>query len=742
MSMFDSMLCAFLLGIFIQGRSILWPFLFILIYLLFTTTNRRRVLLFAAVFLLAYSYGAFRGEKADFPKEGRWQVKGTMRRKGDCHQRIAYMSREYLLENFTKGKTGEVYSSTLRCRDFGRASFPGEFDEEGYFFAKGIQGVCTATEVSFIQKAPFYSTIPEKIRTFLYARTEDLSPSLKQMTRRILLGSAETGDKEMLTQMKDLGVAHLLAVSGLHVQYLFTWGLVLLYYPLGDRKLAAGFLFLVLFLYAYILSFPASILRATLFLCYQEAAKHLGMKENRRRRFLLSLSLVLFFFPFAYMDPGLALSFLCAMAIDLSKSDGRGLQKSLQLGIYINLFTFPVIVHRMGDFSLGVFLANLFLIPAFSVLFGAGLLYLVIGTVFLKTIYEVLFQGFTLLMQALLKLSPGIIHVQGGLTLSQWILYTAAVFLFIQWKREGFVLYAQPELRERKLREKTLWHIRRILYLWMILVLLLPMGQRMLPGRLTMLDVGQGDAFLFQSGSLHFLFDTGGRKDFRTGENVQAKALAKKLQAYGVSELHGVFLSHDDYDHAGNLSELKELLPIRRIYRSPGGEKREGEVFVKTGDRIAGKGFSIQVLDEGRFDSSDKNNAGMIILLDFGPKVLLLGDREAITDLPKADILKVAHHGSKKGTKDALLGAVQPSIALLSYGKDNRYGHPDADVLLRLEKRNILIYSTAGDREIQVFSLFGQMHVLTAKMREDILLLLLFFLLLLCKIYVNIYIGM
>ena len=94
----------------------------------------------------------------------------------------------------------------------------------------------------------------------------------------------------------------------------------------------------------------------------------------------------------------------------------------------------------------------------------------------------------------------------------------------------------------------------------------------------------------------------------------------------------------------------------------------------------------------GQWDAEDKNNHCLVMYLDFGGGILLMGDQEEDHALPydtmpaPLSLLKAAHHGSRKGSSATLLGRLRPAQALISCGADNRYGHPTPETLARLRK--------------------------------------------------------
>ena len=259
----------------------------------------------------------------------------------------------------------------------------------------------------------------------------------------------------------------------------------------------------------------------------------------------------------------------------------------------------------------------------------------------------------------------------------------------------------------------------------------------------TMLDVGQGDGLVLSFSSGHpfaqekvFLCD-GGSSDV---QNVGRYRLLPYLEYRGIREVEAVFVSHADEDHISGLEEIlhmmaegqssvrirKLLLPVW-MERDPAAESlrlaaREAEVpavYLSAGDSvkisISGSGeetAEIRILHPFPQGGAREGNAGSLVFrLDCGSfRALFTGDLEGAGEeeilpfLSDTDCLKVAHHGSGNSTLQVFLEQTDPRIALISCGRNNRYGHPHRELLQRLSDCGSDIYRTdrAGAVKITV----------------------------------------
>ncbi|MCP4654743.1 MAG: DNA internalization-related competence protein ComEC/Rec2 [bacterium] len=228
---------------------------------------------------------------------------------------------------------------------------------------------------------------------------------------------------------------------------------------------------------------------------------------------------------------------------------------------------------------------------------------------------------------------------------------------------------------------------------------------------LVVFDVGQGDAILLRDGPRALLVDGGGWPAGDLGGRVLLPALAE----VGVRRLEAVALTHPDLDHCGGLVDLVHYLPVREIWMAPGWLKGgcASQLLSAPGprwrvmwrDERAHLGrWRLRALHPGAGERHGENDRSLVLMAEFaGRRALLTGDIEAtgerdlvrrLGDGLRADVLKVAHHGSKTSTTPQLLRCVRPRIGLVSAGQANPYGHPAPLILGRLEAHGVRVLRT------------------------------------------------
>lgn len=242
------------------------------------------------------------------------------------------------------------------------------------------------------------------------------------------------------------------------------------------------------------------------------------------------------------------------------------------------------------------------------------------------------------------------------------------------------------------------------------------------PLTVSFVNVGQGSAtFLHQPGKCAMLVDAGPAS--------QGESLRKVLQQAGVSKLDYVVITHPHPDHYVGLQIIAGDVQIKE-FSDNGDPGKEGEGYadyrelqsdlpysvLASGDSWQCGDIKIDVLHPPPAfvgDSEDANHRSLVLRVSFNTfRMLLMGDVAGLgeeellrgTEDLRAMVMTVAHHGAADATSDALLARVKPQLAIISVGRDNSIGAPDAAVLQRLTEHNVHTFRTdeSGTLQIQV----------------------------------------
>ena len=235
--------------------------------------------------------------------------------------------------------------------------------------------------------------------------------------------------------------------------------------------------------------------------------------------------------------------------------------------------------------------------------------------------------------------------------------------------------------------------------------------------RVWFLDVGEGDCTLIQTATATLLVDTG------EADAALSRKIVQKLEKAGVETIDCLVLTHPHSDHVGGVPAILEAFTVKECAMPLTVD--ENEAFSDALDALLGGGVTARILEAGRSytygdltldflspardaEYTAVNNQSAVFRVAYGAATLLMmGDAEiaveedilsrySADDLQSA-LLKVGHHGAGGGSSYAFLSVVAPTYAVISVGAENTYGHPDEEVLWRLQAVGATVYRT--DRE-------------------------------------------
>ncbi|MFS0688979.1 MBL fold metallo-hydrolase [Sporosarcina sp. 179-K 8C2 HS] len=231
------------------------------------------------------------------------------------------------------------------------------------------------------------------------------------------------------------------------------------------------------------------------------------------------------------------------------------------------------------------------------------------------------------------------------------------------------------------------------------------------------IDVGQGDAILIESPVGKTMLVDGGSKS-------SGKHVVDFLKAKGIKKLDYVVATHPDADHIGGLIEVLNSFNVTNFIDS--GYVHTSQTYYELLTLIDKKNIKFTIAEEldkialdpkmvirvlyADENAKDSNDASIVLKATYNKvSFLLMGDADtAIEDYIRdkydvsATVLKNGHHGSNTSSSAAFISNVKPSVAILSYGKNNSYGHPNAAIEARLKNVGAKIYKTAVDCDITV----------------------------------------
>ena len=600
----------------------------------------------------------------------------------------------------------------------------GVFDFRLYYRTISVHGSMYGTSFRVIggEPKPFARGLQELRLRMGDILDQLLPPEDAGIYRALLTGDKSAMDEDIRSLYQENGIAHILAVSGLHLSILGL-GVYELLRHFGRSKAASGSVAALLIIsYGILTGCSGSALRAVLMLLLRFLAAAVGRSYDMLTAMAAAALFLLWKEPFMLFGAGFQLSFLAVLAIGLRHAlpaPKHPLLEGLWLSFYLQLLTLPVILFHYFRFPLyGIFL-NLIVLPLmgcviYSGVFAVGLFGLseklatiaVGGGHWILRLYTLLCTHCAALPYSSLLLGRPSMH--------SILLYYIAL---------GVVTWA---LAERRAAEHSGLAACRLPLPCIVLPLLLSL--LCLPAKqpqgleITALDVGQGDGFILRNQGLVMSVDGGSTSDQRLGENV----LVPYLESQGIGHIDLALITHCDADHYSGIQYLLEEEPKMSI-----GELLLPRVAMQDArydvlrDAAAARNVRIRYFGQGdcidlgeveicgyypagteRLEAANDHSIGMLLRAsDF--QMLFTGDMdedcerqmlaalwEADAGYPKIDVLKAGHHGSHTSTSEALLAALRPDYAILSYGVGNDYGHPHAETRERLRRYDVKMLET------------------------------------------------
>ncbi len=456
-----------------------------------------------------------------------------------------------------------------------------------------------------------------------------------------------------------------------------------------------------------------------------------GKLINRNRNLNISLFfaafLILLLNPLILYDAGFLLSFIVTFFIINLSPVLQGLfskivvwiKKPLAVSTAAWIGIFPLSAYFFSKVSIISIVSNIFIIPLTGIAVILGFITFFIGLTSISlagivaNINYLVLNLITLIAKSFSSLPFAFIYVAQP-SIMVIILYYLTVYFIID------MFY--KKILSQKIKKKAALIIIPVILLIIIIQVFYPADNL----KVNFINVGAGDCILIEApNKINILIDGGGtpQGDFDVGSKIVIPYLRRK----GINKINLLVLTHPHLDHLEGLlpvikefkvdmvldsglicdsSEYKEFISLIQKKGIPYHQAKAGDNFIFNNNLEI---FLLNPLyDSAFYDQSDFNNASIVVKLFYkNTDFLFTGDIEEAAEkklliwqnILQSDILKVGHHGSATSTNLEFLDKVDPSIAVITVGK-NHFGHPSQKIIERLEDKNIQIYRTDEDGTI------------------------------------------
>jgi len=550
------------------------------------------------------------------------------------------------------------------------------------------------------------------------SRGEDFDRNVRGPLSALLLGRTADLDRGMVARYRRGGLYHLLVVSGLHV--VLAAGLVLAALALfrvgGKRRDAT--LCAAVFLFVLVGGANPPAVRAGVVFGIFLVSRLFERPITAGQSIGLSALVLFLVAPREIYSIGTVLTFAAVAGIALFTQPIRELLprrpewlfSGLAAALAAEVATAPVLFWRFNLVAAGAWLTAPLSIPLSGALIAAGalLLFFFAFGLFPAPLVALFALG-SRALETLAERAAGIAYLRP--TPPLW----------------GVLLIATLTLAATLARRR--WKILAASGALLLFAFFALRSGESGPARgfsLEALDVGQGDALLLRWARHAVLVDGGGPFDLDARDFGRTRLLPKLLDR-GVTRLDGALLTHPHPDHALGLFAVLEELPVGALWRSTGED--EGNLFaalgavarrrsvpvvtLETGEVVRWSNASLTVLHSGGLlrKKDGINNQSLVVLFERdGRRALLTGDIGAATEegllaaglLHPVHVLKLAHHGSRTSTTPGFVSAVAPKAALLSCGRQNRFGHPHPETLETLSRLRVPVFRTDVSSDVKI----------------------------------------
>ena len=558
------------------------------------------------------------------------------------------------------------------------------FNYKRYLLSNKINYVVTASKITVIKKNDnvFYT-----LKNNLLRKIENANKS-KGYILAFLYADKSLIEKDVYTKYQKIGVSHLFAVSGMHVS-LISIVLLKLLNKIKERK---RYIIVSIFLsiYLFLTNFTISMVRATFQFILFFINKSFKLNIDNSNLVLLLFSILVIINPYNIYNIGFLFSFIISFTlIRCSKLiKGKFIIKSLKTSLISFFSSMPVLINNFFEVNFLGIILNIIYIPFVSYI------------LFPLSLVTVLFPSLDNILYMFISYFEKITDFFSNIKFLSFSICKMNIFLIIMY----YIIFIYILKRKMSL-------VYKIIIAIISLIFLINNG-RIVNSEVSILDVGQGDSSLIRLKNKNILIDTGGNINYDISKNI----LIPYFKSVGIKKIDYLVLTHGDYDHMGEAINLVENFKVEKVIFNCGSYNDLENELIEVLDKKKIKYYScikelnidnnkLHFLQTKEYDNENENSNVIYTELN-GYKFVFMGDAgvEKEKDIlekynvSKIDVLKIGHHGSKTSSDKNFIDEMNPKYSVISVGKNNRYGHPNKEVLNNLD--NSKIYRTDQDGSI------------------------------------------
>ncbi len=656
------------------------------------------------------------------PSEGEYNYKYTVKARTG-----KYKNKKFIVYINKKNKKLLEYGDLIEIK--GEYSAPEVarnykgFDYSQYLKTLNIYGTIKVEESKIINKnqlSPILISINNIKEKMIDNANRNMPKRTANLLLGILIGERDNIQEDIIESFRTANLSHILAVSGAHTSYIILGITYLISKSKTPKRIGYIITIINLLIFIIITGASYSVVRACIMAIVVIGAKICYRKENFFTSICISLIIILIQNPFAINDIGLKLSFMGTAGIVIFNKSitnffiklkiKQKIAEALSVTFSAQLMIMPITILNFNTISLTFFISNILASPLLGIIIIFGFISIFISSI-LNPISKILFLILHIFLELLILVSKVTEKIPGSSILVKTpnILFAIVYYILILLFNYFFVIKQNPTRRFHKkiikiITIKNIKNAFKVIAVVFLIMLLLTRIVRIINPTLKIyfIDVGQGDSTLIVTPK--------NKKILIDGGEGKTNVLFQYLLDRRINKIDYIIISHFDSDHCNGLIEIIEKMRVENIVMSK--QSKESEEYkkileiikqknikvssVKAEDKIIiEKNLYTKILNPAeKFEFQDLNNNAIVAKLvykDFS--MLFTGDIEkAEENLAKkyknelkSTILKVAHHGSKTSTSEEFLKYVEPQIALIGVGENNKFGHPNQITIEKLK---------------------------------------------------------
>ena len=639
------------------------------------------ILVFILIFTLLY-------QKKSVLKGNETEIQGIVYKKKISDDKITLYLKDkekIVINYYTKEKVNISLGDKIKVKGKlklpNNNTIPNMFNYKKYLYYNNIYYTMTANN---IKKISNNTNIIYYLRELISSRIDKIYKS-NEYIKTFILGDISMIDDNILESYRQNGISHLFSISGMHIS-LFA-SIILYVLKRISYSNYYNYIMVILFLtiYTLLVGSSPSVIRSLIMYILFSLNKVLNLKIKNIDIMCLVLIIMLLINPYYLYNISFQYSYLISFTLVLFSYKLKNIRNNFKKSIYISfisfIISFPICIYNFYQVNILSIFLNLIVIPLVNIfIFPLALI-----------------SFFIPYMSYILSIFTNILQ---------------KISLIIYNNNLGIITFAKPSILLI-----IIYYIFIYLYLYnhkviiIFIIIFIHKYYNYLDNntKISILDVGQGDSLLikYQHNKGNILIDTGGQTN--SNYSITSNKTIPYLKSIGINTLNYLILTHGDYDHMGEAINLVENFKIEKVILNCGEFNDLEQELIKVLDKKKIPYYScikelniddnkLYFLNTRSYDN-ENDNSSIIYTKINNLKFLFMGDAGIEVEehlikkykLNDIDVLKVGHHGSRTSSSKEFIDEINPKYSTISVGKNNRYSHPNKEVLDNLGNSKIYI---------------------------------------------------